>query len=174
MKTLFEIDLQDYDEKAPRVERPSVRGIILKDGKIALVHSLKYDYYKFPGGGCKKDENHIETLVREVKEETGLVVNPNAIEEFGMVHRIQKGDFGDTFVQDNFYYMCQVEDDIQNQQLDDYEDEENFTLEFITIDEAIAVNKNHHHGLKEEDMFYKVMIERESRVLALVKDWVQG
>ena len=162
MKTLFEIDLQDYDEKAPRVERPSVRGIILKDGKIALVHSLKYDYYKFPGGGCKKDENHIETLVREVKEETGLVVNPNTIEEFGMVHRIQKGDFGDTFVQDNFYYMCQVED------------EENFTLEFITIDEAIAVNKNHHHGEKEEDMFYKVMIERESRVLALVKDWVKG
>ena len=174
MKTLFEIDLQDYDEKGPRVERPSVRGIILKDGKIALVHSLKYDYYKFPGGGCKKDENHIETLVREVKEETGLVVNPNTIEEFGMVHRIQKGDFGDTFVQDNFYYMCQVGDDIQNQQLDDYEDEENFTLEFVTIDEAIAVNENHHHGSKEEDMFYKVMIERESRVLALVKDWVKG
>ena len=124
MKTLFEIDLQDYDEKAPRFERPSVRGIILKDEKIALVHSLKYDYYKFPGGGCKKDENHIETLVREVKEETGLVVNPNTIEEFGMVHRIQKGDFGDTFVQDNFYYVCQVEDDIQNQQLADYEDEE--------------------------------------------------
>ena len=135
---------------------------------------MKYDYYKFPGGGCKKDENHIETLVREVKEETGLVVNPNTIEEFGMVHRIQKGDFGDTFVQDNFYYMCQVEDEIQNQQLDDYEDEENFILEFITIDEAIAVNENHHHGSKEEDMFYKVMIERESRVLALVKDWVKG
>ena len=51
MKKLFEIDLKDYDENAPRFERPSVRGIILKEGKIALVHSLKYDYYKFPGGG---------------------------------------------------------------------------------------------------------------------------
>ena len=74
MKTLFEIDLKDYDENAPRFERPSVRGIILKEGKIALVHSLKYDYYKFPGGGCKKNEKHEETLIREVKEETGIDV----------------------------------------------------------------------------------------------------
>ena len=58
MKTLFEIDLKDYDKNAPRFERPSVRGIILKEEKIALVHSLKYDYYKFPGGGCEKNENH--------------------------------------------------------------------------------------------------------------------
>ena len=60
MKTLFEMDLKDYDENAPRFERPSVRGIISREGKIALVHSLKYDYYKFPGGGCKKNEKHEE------------------------------------------------------------------------------------------------------------------
>ena len=52
------MDLKDYDENAPRFERPSVRGIISREGKIALVHSLKYDYYKFPGGGCKKNEKH--------------------------------------------------------------------------------------------------------------------
>ena len=78
MKTLFEMDLKDYEENGSRFERPSVRGIIFKDDKIALVHSKKYDYYKFPGGGCKKGENLVETLIREVQEETGLVVIPSS------------------------------------------------------------------------------------------------
>ena len=165
MKTLFEIDLKDYNENAPRFERPSVRGIILKEGKIALVHSLKYDYYKFPGGGCKKNEKHEETLIREVKEETGLVVIPSSIKEYGMVHRIQKGDYGDTFVQDNYYYFCDVGDQVQSQKLDDYEDEEQFTLEFISIEDAIKVNKNNHHG--EMSKVYTMMIERDSKVLEM-------
>lgn len=167
MKTLFEIDLKDYDKNAPVFARPSVRGIIRKDDEIALVHSLKFDYYKFPGGGCKKDEKHEETLIREVKEETGLVVIPSSIKEFGMVHRIQKGDFGDTFVQDNFYYFCDVQDDIQSQNLDDYEDEEKFTLEFVTIEHALRVNYTHPHG--EISNVYKMMIERDSKVLELLK-----
>ena len=167
MKTLFEIDLKDYNENAPRFERPSVRGIILKEGKIALVHSLKYDYYKFPGGGCKKNEKHEETLIREVKEETGLVVIPSSIKEYGMVHRIQKGDYGDTFVQDNYYYFCDVGDQVQSQKLDDYEDEEQFTLEFISIEDAIKVNKNNHHG--EMSKVYTMMIERDSKVLEMLQ-----
>ena len=169
MKTLFEIDLKDYDENAPCFDRPSVRGIIFKEGKIALVHSLKYDYYKFPGGGCEKNENHHATLIREVKEETGLNVIPSSIKEFGMVHRIQKGDLGSTFVQDNFYYFCDVEDQVQSQILDDYEDEEHFTLEFVSIKDAINVNKNHHHAEKQNDIFYKIMIERERRVLEIIQ-----
>ena len=167
MKTLFEIDLKDYDENAPRFERPSVRGIILKEGKIALVHSLKYDYYKFPGGGCEKNENHHATLIREVKEETGLVVMSSSIKEFGMVHRIQKGDFGDTFVQDNFYYFCNVEKEVKSQNLDDYENEENFTLEFVSIEHALNVNYTHPHG--EISNVYKMMIERDSKVLEMLQ-----
>ena len=166
MKTLFEIDLKDYDENNPRFERPSVRGIILKEGKIALVHSLKYDYYKFPGGGCEKNENHHATLIREVKEETGLVVISSTIKEFGMVHRIQKGDFGDTFVQDNFYYFCNVEKEVKSQNLDDYENEENFTLEFVSIEHALNVNYTHPHG--EISNVYKMMIERDSKVLEIL------
>lgn len=167
MKTLFEIDLKDYDENAPRFERPSVRGIIFKEDKIALVHSIKYDYFKFPGGGCKKNENHAETLVREVQEETGLVVIPSSIKEFGMVHRIQKGDFGDTFVQDNYYYFCDVEKEGKSQNLDDYEDEENFTLEFVSIEHALNVNYTHPHG--EISNVYKMMIERDSKVLEMLQ-----
>lgn len=168
MRMLFEMDLKDYDENGTRFVRPSIRGIIFKDEKIALVHSLKYDYYKFPGGGGEKGEDRITTLIREVKEEAGLVVIPESIREYGMVHRAQKGDNEDIFVQDNYYYICDVEKEADEQGLDDYEAEEGFTLEFVTLEHAIDVNRNHDHGAKSEDSMYKVMIEREARVLEML------
>lgn len=91
MRLLFEMDRKDYDPNGSRFERPSVRGIIRKDGKVAMVHSKKYDYYKFPGGGIEPGEEQCATLAREVREESGLVVLPETIQEFGWVHRIQKG-----------------------------------------------------------------------------------
>ena len=51
MRLLFEIDLKDYAECTHTYVRNSARSIVIKDGKIAMVHSGKYDYYKFPGGG---------------------------------------------------------------------------------------------------------------------------
>ena len=49
MKLLFEIDKKDYREDGTVCIRPSVRGIIRKEGKLAMIYSRKYNYYKFPG-----------------------------------------------------------------------------------------------------------------------------
>ena len=53
MRLLFELDAKDYDLDGKVLVRPSARGIIIKDGKVAMVHSMRYDYYKFPGGGLE-------------------------------------------------------------------------------------------------------------------------
>ena len=53
MKLLFEIDKKNYDNDGKAFIRPSARAIIIKDNKIYMVHSLVYDYYKFPGGGIE-------------------------------------------------------------------------------------------------------------------------
>ena len=78
MRQLFDLDKKDYDPNAPRFVRPSVRGIIIHNGLVAMVHSLKYNYYKFPGGGIEGNESHLSTLLREVLEETGLHVIPSS------------------------------------------------------------------------------------------------
>ena len=95
MRLLFEMDAKDYDPDGKVFSRPSARGIIIRDGKIAMVHSLKYDYYKFPGGGIEKGESPEQTLQREVAEEAGLQVIPQSIREYGLVHRVQKGEKGE-------------------------------------------------------------------------------
>lgn len=170
MRELFTIDKNNYDVNGTVGKRPSVRGIIIKDGKIAMMHSLKYDYYKLPGGGIEGEETLEETLVREVREESGLIVKKDSIKEFGYVRRIEKGRIEDIFVQENFYYLCDVEDVLQMQELDDYEEEEMFTLEYVTPEYAMEVNENSDHGEKVKAQTFQGMIERENRVLLLVRE----
>ncbi len=163
MRTLFNIDTKDYDPNGRAFVRPSVRGILLRNGKVAMVHSIKYDYYKFPGGGMEPGESQIETLIREVQEESGLQVLPDTIQEYGVVPRKQKSDrIGEyeIFVQENDYYLCEAAATVVNQTLDDYEREEHFTLEWVQPEHAIDVNRNRDHGHTNQ-----MMLEREARVL---------
>lgn len=169
MKRLFTIDLKDYDENGTRVYRPSVRAIIMtEDEKIALVHSKKHHYYKFPGGGIEAGESHAEALIREVTEEVGLSVIPGSIKEFGNVLRLQKGNDGPNiiFEQENFYYTCAVEKEVGSQNLDVYEEEAQFELKIVTLDEAIKENAEY----KCDDLFAQLMIDRDRRVLELIRD----
>jgi 8-oxo-dGTP pyrophosphatase MutT (NUDIX family) len=163
MRVLFTIDTKDYEINGKAFVRPSVRGIIIRNQKVGMVHSLKYDYYKFPGGGIEPNENNIDALLREVKEESGMRVIPNSIKEYGMVHRIQKGNEEDVFIQDNYYYLCNTDEVIGLQFLEGYEKEERFTLEFVDPKQAIKVNRNHNHGPKDQ-----TMLEREARVLEIL------
>ena len=167
MRLLFEMDTKDYDRNGVAFIRHSARCINIKDGLVAMVHSVKYDYYKFPGGGIEEDESPEHAMIRETREEAGLIVIPEAVKEYGYVHRIQKSshDGGDFFVQDNFYYLCDVEETIHSQELDDYEADEKFTLEYVEPDRAIFVNRNVDHGPKD-----RIMLEREARVLELLKE----
>lgn len=166
MRELFIIDLKNYDSDFHRFRRPSVRGIMFKGKKIAMVYSRKYDYYKFPGGGLEAGESHKTALIREVQEETGLKIISDSIREYGSVLRIQKSTYNENeiFEQENYYYLCDVEDDSGTQNLDDYESEEGFTLEYVTPDYARNVNRTHDHN-----DYDNTLIEREAKVLEMLE-----
>ena len=53
MRLLFEMDKKDYGACTRTYTRNSARSIIIRDGKIAMVHSLKYDITNFPAAGLK-------------------------------------------------------------------------------------------------------------------------
>ena len=50
--------------------------VLIKDGKILLMHRVKIDrdYFVLPGGTVEKGETEEEAVVREAKEETGFDV----------------------------------------------------------------------------------------------------
>ena len=168
MQRLFTIDLKDYDSNLEKFYRPSVRGIILDpNGKVAMIYSEKYHFYKFPGGGIEGDETHLETLKREIKEETGMILKPESVQEFGEVLRTQKmqKDGKDVVLVQYNYYLCETENEIDTQSLDDDEKELGFVLKFVSIDEAIRANNNF-----QGEPIEKNTVERENRILELVKN----
>jgi 8-oxo-dGTP pyrophosphatase MutT (NUDIX family) len=59
----------------------SVKAVIVRDGKFLMLKSERKgpDGFSFPGGLVEKGESLEEALVREVKEETGLEVNPGKV-----------------------------------------------------------------------------------------------
>lgn len=105
----------------------------------------------------------MEAVIRETAEEAGLVVLPETVREYGYVHRVQKGEREDMFIQDNYYFLCEVREQAGAQSLDAYEAEERFTLEWVRPRTAIEVNREHDHGPKDQ-----VMLEREAKVLELL------
>lgn len=162
MRLLFEMDKRDYENCTHSFVRNSARSIIISNRKIAMIHSLKYDYYKFPGGGIENGENPVDAMIRETREEAGLVVKPETVKEYGYVHRIQKSDTDATecFVQDNFYYLCDVDAEMVPQHLDNYEAREAYTLEFIDPETAIRKNRS-----VAQSPYNPMMFEREASVL---------
>jgi ADP-ribose pyrophosphatase YjhB (NUDIX family) len=54
--------------------RPSVYGVIIRDG--TLLTPIHFGKINLPGGGIEPNETIAEALVREVKEETGVLVRP--------------------------------------------------------------------------------------------------
>ncbi len=162
MRLLFEMDKKDYADCTHSFVRNSARSIIIINKKLAMIHSMKYDHYKFPGGGIENGEDPIAAVIRETREEAGLVVKPETVKEYGYVHRIQKGvkDPTECFIQDNYYYLCQVKNETVAQCLDEYEAEEKYILEYV--DPQIAITKNR-NMLKSS--INPILFEREAKVI---------
>lgn len=57
-----------------KIKHFTASALIINDDKILLVYHKKLNVWLYPGGHVEKNENPDETLLREVKEETGLEV----------------------------------------------------------------------------------------------------
>ncbi len=65
-------------------------GIVIRDGRVLLVHRAHYDDWSLPKGKLDPGESWEEAAVRELEEETALVVELG--EEVGRAHyRDQSG-----------------------------------------------------------------------------------
>jgi 8-oxo-dGTP diphosphatase len=47
-------------------------GVVVRDGRVLLVHRPRYDDWTFPKGKLDPGESFEEAAVREVEEETGM------------------------------------------------------------------------------------------------------
>ena len=72
-------------------------------------------------------------------------------------------DATECFIQDNYYYLCKAMDQLTSQQLDDYEAQESYRLEFVEPLVAIGKNRN-----VKNSPYNQLTFEREARVLEIL------
>ena len=135
MRLLFEMDKHDYAECTHSFSRPSARSIIIRDEKVAMIHSMKYDYYKFPGGGIEPGEDPAEAMIRETREETGLVVRP--LQQFLTMY-----EYYEEYRYISHYFVCEVTENGQ-MRLTEQEIARGLEPRWIPVQEAIDIYSRH-------------------------------
>jgi len=142
MKVLAVFDERNYELQWKRLQRSAARAVIVQNGTIALVRSIKEGYYKFPGGGIEQGETHLQALARETLEETGLNIRMDSVGEIGIIREVRKSVFEDAviFDQTSYYYSASVDDTLSPVSLDAYEAESGYTLEWTDIRTAYETN----------------------------------
>lgn len=163
------IDLNNYKKNGSVFRRTAVRGIIKRNDKYLIIHS-KYGDYKFPGGGKHREETLLDTLVREVKEETDYNVKKETAQEYLKVIEYGKGDIDDMMEMTSYYYFCDVVDEPEDRNLDDYEEEYDYQVAWVTLDEMIQKND------EIKDFEHTPWVTREKTVMKqLMEDikWVK-
>lgn len=134
------IDLKNYIENGSVFKRTAVRGLIKRNGKYLIIHS-KHGDYKFPGGGRNEGESLEETLIREVREETGYLVIADSIREYMKVKEKRKGYPEDLLEMDSYYFYCEVESEAGDRDLDEYEAEYDYQVAWMTLEDIICKNE---------------------------------
>lgn len=91
-------------------------GVIIQDGKIALIKKARGGYkglYDLPGGGIEHDETPLEALTRELMEEIGVSIVK--AELLDAVSKTFKWDVNDKLIQDlhhiGILYRVEIESD---------------------------------------------------------------
>ena len=75
MKTIEFVD-PGYSGEFSRTRR-ACRGIVLRDGLVLLSHyPASGDLWMIPGGGKEEGETDRDTVIREVAEESGYLIEP--------------------------------------------------------------------------------------------------
>lgn len=141
MERLLYLDGENYTDDLPEIVRTAVRGIIFVDGKLLLIEDDKNEV-KLPGGGREEGEADIETLIREVREETGCTVIPETVRPFGYIEE-KRRSFHEDCIWHQFsrLYFCDVTDERGDTEYSENEKKHGMRFRMYAIDEAIAKNR---------------------------------
>lgn len=81
--------------------RAGCRAVILREGKILLSHETGTGWWLVPGGGLEQGETPEECCIREVEEETGLLVKP--LRQFLTLY-----EYYEEYRYISHYFICEI------------------------------------------------------------------
>jgi len=129
----FSLTYDDIDKKVTRVKVL----IFNSENKILLCNVS--GKYTFIGGHVEENETITKTLIRELREETGIVLNKQDFNSFVKIEKWNKNHFntGKNCLSEIYYYSLYTDYTIDKEKmsLDDSEKRKNFFLKYMDINE---------------------------------------
>lgn len=171
MERLLLLDAKDYDDDMDVWARIAVRGIVFIGDKLLLLNDNKGEV-SLPGGGQDEGESDADTLIREIREETGYSVIPDTMRPFGYIEE-KRRDFKSyhddrIFHQISRLYFCEVSAECGETQLSKQEKIYGMRTAMYTLDEAIAKNR-----AMLDTVGNLAWNQREYRSLLLIKEYIE-
>ncbi len=133
-------------KKPLRKTREACRGIVLKDGKILLIHELNKDVYMSPGGGVEEGETLPQCCERELMEEAGLQVNVGE-----HLFTINEYVFDELFIAN--YFLCEIIGE-GKQALTPTEIDHGVTPEWVELEKAIEIFSHYKEKTPDIESLY--------------------
>lgn len=112
-----------------------VKALILNEENNLLL-GYSYNMYQFPGGHHEDGENIIDTLIREIKEETGIDLIASTSPFYKYERYLKKGDKKEK--QEIYYYVLYT-NETPKIECTNYTEEEKigkFCLEYVPLSSA--------------------------------------
>ena len=95
------------------------KGLLIDDNDNIML-GYAHKTYQFPGGHVKEGEDNLETLLREIKEETGIVVENKNIKPFEKVIYYTKNYRNSGLNRRNeiYYYVINTNEKVNKKEMD--------------------------------------------------------
>ena len=115
--------------------RAGSRAVVVRDGMILLSHEVNSGWWLVPGGGEEEGETPEECCVREVEEETGLIVKP--LQQF-----LTMNEYYEEYRYISNYFICEVTGK-GHMRLTDAEIRRGVEPQWIPLQEAVDIFSRH-------------------------------
>lgn len=145
---------EDMTEVVKRVK------VLLTNSNNEILLGYSRNEYQFPGGHVEENENLIDTVKREVMEETGIILQDENIEPFACNLGYYKDwpEVGKNRKIEIYYYEIKTDEkpNLENTKYTENEKKGNFELKYINLDNVekeLLDNANEYgdpHGITKE------------------------
>ena len=151
---------EEIDETVTRV-----KALIIND-KEGIMLGYAHKTYQFPGGHLNKGEQLIDALIREIKEETGIIIKDKNLKPFEKITYYCKNYRNTNLNRQNiiYYYLIRTNEknNINNTSLDSWEEEGNYKIKSFPLSKVEKVLLD---SVRDNEI-NKIIIEEMQEVLA--------
>ena len=145
--------------------RTACRAIVIKDNKLLLSYEKVTGQWMIPGGGLEDDEDEKECCIREVAEETGILIRPSECQ-------LEIDEYYEEWKWVNRYFIGEIIGHT-DMRLTEREREVGMEPRWLPIKEITAIFSRHQAYAQTDEMRRGMYLREYTALCELVNKMVQ-